>query len=246
MRKDIIITIALAVVVGGIVGIYLPKTNEAPLGITGASQATNGSSSIQGDIIGIAMVTDGDTIRINDTRIRFHGIDAPESNQTCLYADGSTWNCGEASTSYLTSIVAGRSLLCEQKDVDRYGRIVAVCSVDRNDLNAMMVDSGMALAYRTYSNDYVDNEASAKSSSKGMWGGKFIEPWKWRTGTRLTTQVNTGDCNIKGNISSKGEKIYHVPGARYYVNTIISETKGERWFCSEQEARQAGWRKSKA
>ena len=130
--------------------------------------------------------------------------------------------------------------------MDRYGRIVAVCSIDGNDLNALMVDNGMALAYRSYSTDYVDNEAAAKLSSKGMWGSKFIEPWKWRTGTRLTTRVSAGECNIKGNISSKGEKIYHVPGARYYVNTIISENKGERWFCSEQEARQAGWRKSKA
>jgi len=52
-------------------------------------------------------------------------------------------------------------------------------------------------------------------------------------------------CLIKGNISSSGEKIYHVPGGSYYDRTVIDESKGERWFCSEQEAQAAGWRKSK-
>lgn len=54
------------------------------------------------------------------------------------------------------------------------------------------------------------------------------------------------DCNIKGNISiNTGERIFHVPGQRYYDVTRISPQYGERWFCSEQEARQAGWRKSR-
>ena len=53
-------------------------------------------------------------------------------------------------------------------------------------------------------------------------------------------------CNIKGNISyNTGERIYHVPGQQYYNETRISLWKGERWFCSEQEARKAGWRKSR-
>ena len=52
-------------------------------------------------------------------------------------------------------------------------------------------------------------------------------------------------CTIKGNVSTQGERIYHVPGQKYYDETQISATHGERWFCSEQEARAAGWRKSK-
>ncbi|HMM73900.1 MAG TPA: hypothetical protein PKC22_17035, partial [Rhodocyclaceae bacterium] len=54
----------------------------------------------------------------------------------------------------------------------------------------------------------------------------------------------SGACNIKGNISRKGERIYHVPGQKYYAQTQISAGKGERWFCSEREARAAGWRRS--
>lgn len=54
------------------------------------------------------------------------------------------------------------------------------------------------------------------------------------------------DCNIKGNISyTTGEAIYHIPGQDYYDATVISSSRGERWFCSEAEARQAGWRKAK-
>lgn len=53
-------------------------------------------------------------------------------------------------------------------------------------------------------------------------------------------------CNIKGNISiNTGARIYHVPGQKFYDETVISPRYGERWFCSEAEARTAGWRKAK-
>jgi hypothetical protein len=52
-------------------------------------------------------------------------------------------------------------------------------------------------------------------------------------------------CLIKGNVSyNTGERIYHVPGQKYYESTVINEAKGERWFCTEAQARKAGWRKS--
>ena len=52
-------------------------------------------------------------------------------------------------------------------------------------------------------------------------------------------------CNIKGNVNTRGERIYHVPGQKYYDETEISASHGERWFCTEAEARAAGWRKAK-
>jgi hypothetical protein len=53
-------------------------------------------------------------------------------------------------------------------------------------------------------------------------------------------------CVIKGNISQrKGERIYHLPGQRWYDKTVISPEKGEAWFCTEAEARANGWRKAK-
>jgi len=52
-------------------------------------------------------------------------------------------------------------------------------------------------------------------------------------------------CNIKGNIAyDTGEKIYHLPGQEFYAVTVIDTAYGERWFCTEEEARANGWRKS--
>lgn len=52
-------------------------------------------------------------------------------------------------------------------------------------------------------------------------------------------------CNIKGNVNTRGERIYHVPGQKYYEETRISASHCDRWFCSEEEARAAGWRRSR-
>ena len=52
-------------------------------------------------------------------------------------------------------------------------------------------------------------------------------------------------CSVKGNISrNAGERIYHVPGQQYYSATRINWLRGDRWFCSEEAARSAGWRKA--
>ncbi|WP_230989619.1 sunset domain-containing protein [Devosia faecipullorum] len=61
----------------------------------------------------------------------------------------------------------------------------------------------------------------------------------------LATPAYAQTCNIKGNVSTRGERIYHVPGQKYYDETSIQSSHGERWFCTEAEARAAGWRRSK-
>ena len=58
-----------------------------------------------------------------------------------------------------------------------------------------------------------------------------------------TQELQQETCLIKGNISyNTGEKIYHVPGCPHYDATVINTNYGERWFCSEEEAINAGWR----
>ena len=110
-----------------------------------------------------------------------------------------------------------------------------------------MVLSGMALAYRKYSDDYTGQEASAKAARRGLWAGQFVPPWDWRRGKRLASETAANDnpkgCRIKGNIGSRGDRIYHMPGGRWYDRTVITASKGERWFCSEAgaEAEAAGW-----
>ncbi|WP_292223627.1 hypothetical protein [Mesorhizobium sp.] len=80
-------------------------------------------------------------------------------------------------------------------------------------------------------------------------GGAAAGNYLWSNSSNLVTAVSafssSAGCSIKGNISAKGERIYHVPGQKFYADTKIAEAKGERWFCSEADARAAGWRKAR-
>ena len=204
---------------------------------------------------GKARVVDGDTIVISGHRVRLHGIDSPEFKQTCV-RNGQRWPCGQEATRYLVQLIGTGLVTCTQRDKDRYGRIVAVCTVAGNDLSAAMVAAGFGLAYRQYSDDYLPQQEQAIAAGVGMWAGEFVEPWDWRRGFRLKSVSATPSpsqkaaaasaakptpCLIKGNISKSG-RIYHVPGSRFYSRTKIDESAGERWFCTEDEARTAGWR----
>ena len=79
------------------------------------------------DISGLPRVIDGDTIEISGERIRLHGIDAPETRQSCVGVDGKQWDCGRQSTSVLTSLIGGRPVICKGRQRDRYKRLIAVC-----------------------------------------------------------------------------------------------------------------------
>lgn len=202
--------------------------------------AFSSASCFAAEIAGRASVIDGDTIDIHDTRIRLHGIDAPESGQTCTKG-AQTYHCGQQSALALDDLIARSTVTCQQKDTDRYGRIVAECFANGVNLNAAMVKSGWALAYREYSQAYVDDEAFARQNRLGMWAGEFQEPWNHRRGPTEDELAQNNGCLIKGNINSSGRRIYHLPGTSNYGRTRIDESKGERWFCDETDALAAGW-----
>ena len=132
------------------------------------------------DITGKPRVIDGDTIEVAGERIRLHGIDAPEADQTCADKDSKPWACGQEATFALLYMIGDHWITCKGDERDRYGRLIAVCYAGPYDLNAKMVRQGWALAYRRYSMDYVDAEAAAKEAGAGMWRGKFVLPWEWR------------------------------------------------------------------
>ena len=143
-------------------------------------------------------VIDADTVDIDGTRYRLSGIDAPESRQTCR-TWGRTWDCGAAATEALMTRVEGMS--CEGNSTDRYGRVIGVCSSGGEDLNAWLVANGWALAYRQYSEDYVDEEEEARSNRRGMHRGEHVEPWNWRRGARIEgedtfTSTASGELNV--------------------------------------------------
>ena len=98
---------------------------------------------IQSDLAGRARVIDGDTIEVGTARVRLFGVDAPESAQRCV-AQGRRWPWGEHATRALAGRIDGRSVACEERDRDRYGRIVAVCRHGGQDVNAWLVREGWA------------------------------------------------------------------------------------------------------
>jgi endonuclease YncB( thermonuclease family) len=129
---------------------------------------------------GIATVTDGDTLSLRGTKIRLHGVDAPESGQLCLNSSGARYRCGAQSANRLAARITNRTITCQTRDRDRYGRLVAVCRLGSEDLNAWLVSSGLAVAYRQYSRDYAGHEAQAKAAKRGLWAGTFQMPWEYR------------------------------------------------------------------
>lgn len=195
---------------------------------------------------GTVRVIDGDTFDVGDTRVRLHGIDAPESDQTCQRAaTGEVWACGAWVTAEIRSRYNGRVATCDAVDTDRYGRTVARCSVDGADVGGALVTDGLAFAYRRYSMDYDLDEKSAAVNDRGLHASRVQNPSDYRAAKATTPQPSRADCAIKGNISSKGTRIYHMPGQEHYSKTRISASKGERWFCSERDAQAAGWRRAR-
>lgn len=210
---------------------------------------------------GRATVLDGDSLEIGSASVRLYGVDAPEGQQTCSREDV-TWRCGRAAAEKLRELVGANEITCREMDTDSYGRSVAVCSNGTVDLSAAMAAAGLALAYRRYSDDYVDEEDEARVARRGMWAGTFVPPWEWRRdreepalpeppgpaaalGLADEPPAHRPGCDIKGNINDRGDRIYHVPGSRSYTETQINRL-GERWFCTVQEAENAGWRAPRA
>ena len=135
---------------------------------------------IANEISGHAIITDGDTIKILNNRIRLHGIDAPEKNQKCTKIL-KEYNCGIAATKALKKKINKNIVKCLLKEnKDRYSRYIGVCFIKKEDLNKWMVRNGYAIAYRRYSKDYILDEEFAKINKFGLWSGTFLKPEKWR------------------------------------------------------------------
>lgn len=210
--------------------------------LTLAHGATGQAADLSGPVQTEAVeVVDGDGLRLQGVAIRLHGIDAPEHDQSCQDAGGAIWHCGKAATDRLAQMIAGTMVTCRELDRDRYDRSVARCEAAGVDLADAMVAEGLAWAYLRYSDTYAAAETMARQQGIGIWSGVNQPAWEYRA-TRRAGTSETSACRIKGNISQSGDRIYHLPDSRSYAATRISEAKGERWFCSEQEARTAGWR----
>ena len=131
------------------------------------------------NITGKPRIIDGDTIHIKNNKIRLHGIDAPETKQTCKL-DNEKWYCGKHSTEELKKLIYNQEIKCETKDIDIYNRYVAICFVNKININQWMVKNGWAIAYRYYSTDYIREEKYARDNKLGVWKSKFMKPYAFR------------------------------------------------------------------
>ena len=133
----------------------------------------------------ILRVVDGDTIDLNGEKIRFSGIDAPESNyrgkeQTCLINEAII-HCGELSKEFLIKKIGTNKVTCKrEKEPDQYNRILAECFVNGESLSKVLVRNGYAFAYRKYSTKFIKDEEFAKANRLGMWAMTFQYPWDFR------------------------------------------------------------------
>ena len=137
-------------------------------------------------ISGKPRIVDGDSLKFGSVAVRLHGIDAPERDQLCS-RNSQEWRCGFEATAALAALVENHWVDCSEIDKDRYGRIIAVCSIGGPlgvELNREMVATGWAIAYRRYSTDYVTEEMEAQKSGLGIWSGSFVAPEQWRRGKK--------------------------------------------------------------
>jgi endonuclease YncB( thermonuclease family) len=219
------------------------------------------------DVTGIPKIRDGDQVAIGSTRIRLAGIDAPSHDQLCLNATGERWTCGVAAHDALVKHVGDKSWTCHVARTDRFGRSVAKCEVDGEDIQKWMVANGWALSFVQFSHAYDADEKLARDAKAGLWEGAFIAPWDWRVRSKKTgilgsikppenalaillasasgSVAPSPTCTIKGNVNSSGVCIYHTPKSRWYAKISMKISKGTRWFCSVEEAQAAGCRETR-
>lgn len=208
----------------------------------------------------VVNVVDGDTIDVlvdgQELRVRYIGIDTPESVDPrrpveCFGREASQRN---------RELVEGKAVGLERdvSQMDRFGRLLRYVWLDPSAgsgqarmVNATLVEEGYASASTfppdvRYAELFAGLEEEARAAGRGLWGPACATPQPPPTAGGPCDFSGSNEPVIKGNISlNTGEKIYHVPGGDFYDETVIDESRGERWFCTEAEAVAAGWRKSK-
>ena len=219
-----------------------------------------------------AIVRDGGTVQLGGVTYRLDGIDAPELDQICIDEHADNWACGVEARDQLSKLIGGREVRCEDLGLSAATkkRHVGICTIagETATLNQLVVRQGFALNFEPYARGrFKDDEAGAKSNRRGLWKGCFVAPTEFRRGRKdgpLLGDACSTDrdreiravlfpenptmppgCSIKGKFAVRARVtgnvgVYHLQGCRSYP----ALTEPNRWFCSEEDAQAAGFRKA--
>ncbi|WP_213774886.1 thermonuclease family protein [Bradyrhizobium sp. dw_78] len=218
------------------------------------------------------VVRDGNTIQLGEITYRLDGVDAPELDQICIDNHADSWNCGAEARDQLTKLIGGRPVHCDDRGPDKNfrKRHLGVCTVagETASLNQQLVRLGFALDLEPSAKSrFAKDQADARNERRGLWKGCFVSPQEFRRGKRDGTLLGgscpadkdreirgvlfpddpamPSHCSIKARFAVRAHVtgnigIYHLQGCPSYP----ALTKPDRWFCSEDDARAAGFRRA--
>jgi endonuclease YncB( thermonuclease family) len=214
-----------------------------------------------------AVVRDGNTIQLGDVVFRLDGMAAPELDQVCIDDHADPWTCGVEAREQLTKLIGGREVSCDDLGPDPAyrKRRVGICTVEGEalSLNQQLVRQGFGVSL--VKTAFGDDQAAAQGDRRGLWKGCFANPQDFRKGKKDGTLLGGAcradrdseiravlfpndlamppSCGIKGKFAVRARVtgnvgIYHLRGCPSYAGL----TKPDRWFCSEDDAKAAGFR----
>jgi endonuclease YncB( thermonuclease family) len=190
---------------------------------------------------GTARVAGPGVVRVAGRSVQLDGVTMLDFAQDCRRADGSNWACGAAAKQTFEKLVRSRkSFRCEITG-DADGIAIGKCSADGKVLASELVRQGYAFADGTLWSAYSTEESEAKAAKAGLWAGEPERPEDWRERLYADAAASApGGCPIKGRIQS-GRKTYVLPYSTDYARLTLREDRGERWFCSTEDAELAGF-----
>ncbi len=191
---------------------------------------------------GRATAITGDMLQLNGRDIRLAGIAAPEANQPCLTASGRRWNCQISAKRALERTLRGKSVACEASGEDASGVTFATCKIGDEDVARALVRDGHVFAANSIFSSYKAEEEPARAEKKGLWQGETVHPDTWRERVWEEAKRTAPDgCPIKGVVTSSA-RTYAMPWSSAYSGSRFRATKAQQWFCSEDDARAAGFK----
>jgi endonuclease YncB( thermonuclease family) len=192
---------------------------------------------------GRASVVTGDMLRVGGLLVRLKGIEAPEPEQYCtIPGKQRAVKCAADALAALQRLAGGRSVRCEITGSDDNARELGICFAGNSDINAELVKGGHVFAEQGLFAPYATLEDQARMHKTGLWRSNPKRPSEYRTEVwNQAKKAAPEGCPIKGAISPGG-KFYLLPWSPDYGRVRVRRAKGERWFCSEQEAQSAGWK----